>query len=359
MYVRRVREKAFGFSLRKRSAPPIICKGRRFLDALQVERDTQAIEGNGKLMPNVIDRRTFDVAFELYLKLTRFLVVAAATFSTAHAVAGMVGVPLLRVTAPNGEQSVLIGSMHVPVEGLREPAPSIFVGAKHYVVEHTGPSSSRESDIPGLGVRTDWAKSMSDREVQIYFGRAKCAGIPEAIARELLKLPTPHDANYFAYAICPPPRNVVDRDSYMQRIAPPSLASHPDALEDPDWVEGQRRKVPSDSDAVGFKWALDHDPKVVLEQTRDALNDGDYDALRKQVLESFGSPKAGADYGRFMVDERNAAWIPNLRRLLDDGPAVIVVGAMHIPGPTGLISLLRKSGYKIEEIEWPATDADR
>lgn len=28
-------------------------------------------------------------------------------------------------------------------------------------------------------------------------------------------------------------------------------------------------------------------------------------------------------------------------------------------GPTGLISLLRKNGYKVEQIEWPAINADR
>lgn len=330
-----------------------------FLDALTIDRNIQAIKGNGKLMLRVINPRTTNTALGLYLKLTRFWVAAAAVFSAAHAVAGADGVPILRITAANGEQSVLIGSMHVPVEGLREPAPSIFIGARHYVIEHTGPSSLPNDDVSGFGVRTDWAKSLSDREVRIYLRRAKCAGVQENFAREQLKLPTPHEANMLAYAICPPPRHTSDRDSYMQSIAPPSLAARPDALEDPDWVEQQRRKVPIDSDAAGFRWALEHDPKTVLEQARNALNDGDYEALRKQVLESFGSPQASADYGRFMLDGRNAAWIPNLRRLFDDGQAVVVVGAMHIPGPTGLISLLRKNGYKVEQIEWPAINVER
>jgi hypothetical protein len=246
--------------------------------------------------------------------------------------------------------------MHVPVEGLKEPAPSIFNGARHYVVEHIGAPILASPDPRAPG-RPEWAQSLTEKELNTYLTRAKCAGLSERQAQGLLKLPTPHEANGFAYWICPTPRSTSDRDGFMRAVAPPLLAAHPEALEDDDWVERQRRKVPSASDVEGFRWALEHDPKTVLEETRDALNRGDYEALRHQVLDSFGSPEAAANYGRYMVDERNAAWLPSLERILDDGAAVIVVGAMHIPGPTGLMSLLRKDGYKVEEINWPAAKA--
>lgn len=290
-------------------------------------------------------------------KLTGFLLAAVAALSTVPAIASAGGVPALRITAPNGERSVLIGSIHVPVGGLKEPAPSIFIGARHYVVEHTGSSNLPSSD-PGSLAPPQWAQSLTEAELNTYLSRAKCAGVSEPLARDLLKQPTPHEANGFAYWICPTPRNTSDRDGYMRAVAPRSLASHPEPLEDDDWVERQRRKVSSATYIEAFRWALEHDPKTVLEETRDALNRGDYDALRHQVLDSFGSRQAAANYGHYMVDERNAAWLPNLERILDDGAAVIVVGAMHIPGPTGLMSLLRRDGYKVEEINWPAASAD-
>ena len=91
----------------------------------------------------------------------------------------------------------------------------------------------------------------------------------------------------------------------------------------------------------------------MLEQTRDALNAGDYDTLRGQVLESLASVDAAAVFARHMVDERNAEWLPRLGAILNDGHAVVVVGAMHFPGPTGLIALLREQGYAVHVIKWP------
>ncbi|MBN3779998.1 hypothetical protein G3O06_20910 [Burkholderia sp. Ac-20345] len=291
------------------------------------------------------------------MKLMTLVLAVVTLLSTTLASASTDGVPVLRVTAPNGQQSILVGSIHVPIEGLREPAQSIFNGARHYVIEHIGLSSLRPNDLPKSGARVDWAKSLTDKEVNTYLQRATCVGLTEATARKLLQEPTPHEANVYAYRICPAPRYALDRDSYMSAIVPPSLALRLEVLENDDWVERQRRMVPGDSEVVGFKWALAHDPQTVLAQTRDDINRGDYDALRAQVLESFGSPQAAADYGRHMVDERNAAWIPVLRRVLDDGAAVVVVGAMHFPGPTGLIALLRREGYTVDNINWPAVQA--
>ena len=277
-------------------------------------------------------------------------VLAACATSAA---AATTSVPVLRVTAPNGQQSILIGTVHVPVNGLHEPAPSIFAGARHYVVEHNGFSSLPADEASAAGAAPDWAKTLTDAEIDIYLQRAMCAGLNETSARNWLRAPTPHEANAFAYTVCPLP-HATSRDVYLSNIAPAALAQRPEALEDANWVELQRRMVPASADLAGFRWTLAHDPKAVLEQIRDALNAGDYDALRVQVLDSFGSPDAAAAYARRMVDERNAAWLPLLDAILNDGHAVVVVGAMHLPGPTGLIALLRRQGYTVEAIEWPA-----
>ncbi|MCX5545784.1 TraB/GumN family protein [Paraburkholderia sp. CNPSo 3076] len=184
-----------------------------------------------------------------------------------------------------------------------------------------------------------------------------CAGLNETSARSWLRAPTPHEANAFAYTICPLP-HATSRDVYLSSIAPAALAQHPEALEDANWVELQRRMVPPRANLAGFRWALAHDPKTVLEQTRDDLNSGDYDALRVQFLESCGSQDAAAALGKHMVDERNAEWLPRLETILNDGHAVVVVGAMHFPGPTGLIALLRQDGYTVNPVEWPAASVD-
>jgi hypothetical protein len=193
------------------------------------------------------------------------LVLAAC--ATSLAAAATTGVPVLRVTAPNGQQSILIGTVHAPVSGLHEPAPSIFAGARHYVVEHNGFSSLPADDASAAGAGLDWAKSLTDAEIAIYLQRAMCAGLNEASARSWLRAPKPHEANALAYTIYPLP-HATSRDVYLSSIAPVALVQHPEALEEANWVELQRRMVPASADLAGFRWTLAHDPKAVLEQTR-------------------------------------------------------------------------------------------
>lgn len=54
-----------------------------------------------------------------------------------------------------------------------------------------------------------------------------------------------------------------------------------------------------------------------------------------------------------MVDDRNQAWMPRLIRYLDEGDAFVNVGAAHIPGKNGLVSLLRARGYRVETVRLP------
>jgi hypothetical protein len=53
-----------------------------------------------------------------------------------------------------------------------------------------------------------------------------------------------------------------------------------------------------------------------------------------------------------------AEWLPRLETILNDGYVVVVVGAMHFPGPTGLIVLLRQDGYTVNPAGWPAASVD-
>jgi len=55
-------------------------------------------------------------------------------------------------------------------------------------------------------------------------------------------------------------------------------------------------------------------------------------------------------YGRLLVN-RNRTWFPTLDALLKrTGRAFVVVGAAHLVGPDGLISLLRAKGYTVEQM---------
>ena len=49
-----------------------------------------------------------------------------------------------------------------------------------------------------------------------------------------------------------------------------------------------------------------------------------------------------------LLEQRNARWIGLLETLFQDGPCLVAVGAVHLPGADGLLAALRRDGYKIE-----------
>jgi uncharacterized protein YbaP (TraB family) len=56
-------------------------------------------------------------------------------------------------------------------------------------------------------------------------------------------------------------------------------------------------------------------------------------------------------FTEIMLYNRNADWVKKLSTLMPSGSLVIAVGAGHLPGDRGVISLLRKAGYKVEPVE--------
>lgn len=61
-------------------------------------------------------------------------------------------------------------------------------------------------------------------------------------------------------------------------------------------------------------------------------------------------PKTGMDdeEAKKLITDRNNAWLEILLGMIPTASVMVVVGAGHLPGDTGLISQLRKAGYKVE-----------
>jgi uncharacterized protein len=52
-----------------------------------------------------------------------------------------------------------------------------------------------------------------------------------------------------------------------------------------------------------------------------------------------------------LVEDRNRHWLPQIERLLQgDENCLIVVGALHLVGPGGLLELLQRDGHKAEQL---------
>ena len=54
---------------------------------------------------------------------------------------------------------------------------------------------------------------------------------------------------------------------------------------------------------------------------------------------------------RMLVSERNRRWVPQIEKLLKEPQdAFVVVGALHLVGDGGLLELLRRDGFKAEQL---------
>jgi len=52
-----------------------------------------------------------------------------------------------------------------------------------------------------------------------------------------------------------------------------------------------------------------------------------------------------------LIDNRNADWLTKMPSIMSQKSTLFAVGAGHLPGPKGVLNLLRKAGYKIEPVK--------
>ena len=79
-----------------------------------------------------------------------------------------------------------------------------------------------------------------------------------------------------------------------------------------------------------------------------AYREQDLRKLEKLMVESDAGLSSFTD---ILLYHRNRNWVEKLKDLLPRKSLVIAVGAGHLPGEKGLISLLRKQGYTISPVE--------
>jgi uncharacterized protein YbaP (TraB family) len=81
-----------------------------------------------------------------------------------------------------------------------------------------------------------------------------------------------------------------------------------------------------------------------------------FDAYRSQDLKKLENLMVETDPGLagftdVLLYHRNQNWVKKLKSLLPEKSLLIAVGAGHLPGEKGLISLLRKEGYTVTPVE--------
>lgn len=88
--------------------------------------------------------------------------------------------------------------------------------------------------------------------------------------------------------------------------------------------------------------------ETALSDMVEAWRDGELENLSAELLDDFDDFPGLYET---LVTKRNAAWVPQLERLLTDGRRhLVVVGALHLVGADNVISLLGARGHEIERL---------
>jgi len=70
-----------------------------------------------------------------------------------------------------------------------------------------------------------------------------------------------------------------------------------------------------------------------------------------RMYQLYAPRKHGADgYWRW-IEKRSALWMPRIESAIRAGqPTAVIIGALHVSGPRGVIAELKKRGYKLEQL---------
>jgi hypothetical protein len=52
-----------------------------------------------------------------------------------------------------------------------------------------------------------------------------------------------------------------------------------------------------------------------------------------------------------LINNRNADWVTKMPAIMSQKPTLFAVGAAHLPGPKGVLNLLRETGYVVEPMK--------
>ena len=90
------------------------------------------------------------------------------------------------------------------------------------------------------------------------------------------------------------------------------------------------------------------DSREVIEQLTDAWARGEVEALDTLNRQDLGGGDSRFDQ---LITQRNQRWIGQLETMLaDNSNAMVIVGAGHLVGDSGVPELLEQAGYTVERV---------
>ncbi|HEV7164621.1 MAG: TraB/GumN family protein [Gammaproteobacteria bacterium] len=121
-------------------------------------------------------------------------------------------------------------------------------------------------------------------------------------------------------------------------------------LEQMEYQLGLLAGLPDQAQQALLLQAVDEstDFDTEMQQMISAWHTGDTAVLEKTLNQDFGGYP---DIYKAVLVTRNQAWAPKLEALLASGKQYfVIVGALHLVGPDGLLARFKKDGYTVEQL---------
>ena len=88
-------------------------------------------------------------------------------------------------------------------------------------------------------------------------------------------------------------------------------------------------------------------PEIAYFEMLEVYKEQDIDAMLDMFAEEPSMKKLEA----VLLTDRNKNWIPKIKNFINDKPSFIAVGAAHLGGELGILSLLRDQGYTVIAVD--------
>ncbi len=280
---------------------------------------------------------------------------------------------LWRVTAPSGAVSHLWGTFHTPdplLLDLPDTFRSILADARVVALEFDPLPESRDELNAAFDMATFWNPWTSVPDMRDDIAPQVLGWIVQRMTDldwDPTYLPQMTDAGLFTFLISDPCGDYLSavlpgQDTYIAQEAvlagaevtglqkPQDLALH---LTDPSRAANARAMIQLFGAYLGPDGA---DPAI--RSTAYALylqgRLGELQLWSSELLTRVYSPDEAARIEGLALDyilvERNGFFVTAARPLLDQGGAVLAVGAGHLPGELGMVEMLRDAGYTVDRV---------
>ncbi len=277
-----------------------------------------------------------------------FAVLAFPTIAIASQENGL----LWRIQAEGASADYVFGTIHIEdprVLDLPNPVTEALAGADTFVMELE----------PNLEFLTELASAMTyadDGNVEQLLGpelyrRAVTAlasrGVPEPVARQMKPWAVLVTLNV------PPPKTgmVLDLVLYSKAVQQGKTIH---GLESSAEQLSVFADLPMSVQIGLIRETLDNEPLIdeIYQSLVEAYLARDLRAMQKLSDQAIGATDAPTQrlLETRLVTDRNHLMVERMLPYLHQGSAFVAVGALHLPGPEGILNLLRKQGYEVTKV---------